>query len=337
MTTKAISLLRYNTMGVEAAARTLISIQQITDLETFFYSKAAQSPWMVLGGGSNVLFISDFPGTILKMDIREQRIQPLDEHHVLVKAGGGESWPEFVAWALEQNLGGLENLSLIPGTVGAAPIQNIGAYGVELKDRMISLEAFDTEELKMVRFSKDDCGFDYRFSHFKGKWKGRHVITSVTFRLTQKKHSLSTSYGAIASELSNIAEPTIQDVARAVIRIRQSKLPNPQELGNTGSFFKNPIINQDFFQQIRLNFPNIPAYPVDEQRVKVPAAWLIDQCAWKGKRHGAVGCYSQQPLVIVHYGGANGAEVWAFAQKVQKSVLDKFGINLEPEVNLIGT
>jgi UDP-N-acetylmuramate dehydrogenase len=336
MITEPVSLLHYNTMGVEAAAQALLSIQRINDLEDFFHSIAARSPWMVLGGGSNVLFVSDFPGTVLKMDIQGKQVQSLDEKHVLINVGAGESWPDLVAWTLEQNLGGLENLSLIPGTVGAAPIQNIGAYGVELKDRMVSLEAFDTQKRELVHFAKEACGFDYRYSHFKGKWKGRYIITRVAFRLTQKDHPLNTSYGAVASELLAITHPTIQDVAEAVIRIRQSKLPNLQELGNTGSFFKNPIISQGLYLQLQLDFPNIPAYPADEQMVKVPAAWLIDQCGWKGKRIGAVGCYDQQPLVIVHHGGADGAEVWAFAQKVQRSVQSKFGILLEPEVNIIG-
>lgn len=269
------------------------------------------------------------------MNIQHRSFREMDDYHTVVSAGAGESWPAFVAWTLEQGLGGLENLSLIPGEVGAAPIQNIGAYGLEVKDRLLFLEAFDVKTGKVVKIEARQCGFGYRSSHFKGKWKNRYIITKVYFRLTHQHHKINTSYGAIESELTHIELPTIQDIADAVIRIRRSKLPDPKDLANTGSFFKNPVISSEKLHSLQQDYPNIPAYPTADDQKKVPAAWLIHQCGWKGKRMGTVGCYEKQPLVIVNYGGATGAEVWAFAQKVQQSVQEQFGILLEPEVNLI--
>lgn len=323
-------------MGVEAFAQKIIYLRSVTDLKAYFKTENQTKVWYLLSGGSNTLFVSDFPGTVLKMEIKYRSVQKMDDHFAIVSAGAGESWPDFVSWTLEQNLGGLENLSLIPGQVGAAPIQNIGAYGIEVKDRILFVEAFDISTGKIVKINGQDCGFEYRNSHFKGQWKGRYIITKVHFKLTRENHPLHTNYGAIASELEGIESPTIQDVAQVVIRIRRSKLPDPQELGNTGSFFKNPMVAVEQFEALQKEFSQIPAYPASETEVKIPAAWLIDQCGWKGKREGEVGCYEKQPLVIANYGQASGAEVWAFAQKVQQSVFEKFGILLEPEVNIIG-
>lgn len=329
------SLQAYNTLGIAAAAERLLFIEQPDDLHRFFAERPPGLSWFILGGGSNVLFLDDFPGAVLLMNISHRSFNLLDEQYALVTAGAGESWPEFVAWTLEQDLGGLENLSLIPGKVGAAPIQNIGAYGVELKDRMVSLEVYEVATGNIIRLAQEDCGFDYRYSHFKGKWKQQYIITQVTFKLSHCHHKLHTDYDALEHELRSIDQPAIQDLAKAVIRIRESKLPNPQQLANAGSFFKNPVVSKAFYAQLREVFPSIPAYPVAADQVKIPAAWLIDQCGWKGKRIGAVGCYEKQPLVIANYGGASGAEVWAFAQKVRDSVQAKFEVLLEPEVNLV--
>lgn len=329
------TLAAHNTMGVAATAQTMLSIDGVEDLRAYFAERQADQPFFVLGGGSNVLFIEDYPGTILKMNITHRSVERMDDQYALVQAGAGESWPDFVAWTLDQNLGGLENLSLIPGKVGAAPIQNIGAYGVELKDHLRSVEAYEITTGKVVEIANEDCGFDYRYSHFKGKWKGQYIITKVTFKLSHRDHQVHTEYGAIERELAEVDQATIQEVAAAVIRIRQSKLPDPQQLGNAGSFFKNPIVDKALYSRIQEEYPQAPAYPVSTRQVKIPAAWLIDQCGWKGKRQGAVGCYEKQALVIVNYGGGSGAEVWAFAQKVRQSVHKRFGILLEPEVNII--
>ncbi|HKK76760.1 MAG TPA: UDP-N-acetylmuramate dehydrogenase [Saprospiraceae bacterium] len=329
------TLAAHNTMGIAASAQTILSIDGVEDLWAYFAERQDSQPFFILGGGSNVLFIDDYPGTILKMNITHRSVERSDDQYARVEAGAGESWPDFVAWTLDQNLGGLENLSLIPGQVGAAPIQNIGAYGVELKDRLVSLEAYEIATGRIVEIANEDCGFDYRYSHFKGKWKDQYIITKVIFKLSHRHHQVHTEYGAIERELAEINQPTIQDVAAAVIRIRQSKLPDPQKLGNAGSFFKNPIVDIALYFRIQEEYAQTPAYPVSTRQVKIPAAWLIDQCGWKGKRQAAVGCYEKQPLVIANYGGASGAEVWAFAQKVRQSVHQRFGILLEPEVNII--
>jgi UDP-N-acetylmuramate dehydrogenase len=255
---------------------------------------------------------------------------------VYVRAGGGENWHDFVLWTIQNGWGGLENLSLIPGTVGAAPIQNIGAYGVELRDVFHQLKALDLQTGKLKTFRHKDCQFGYRDSIFKRELRGRYFITEVTFKLSLFP-KLNISYGAIRQELAakNITNPGIRDVSNAVIAIRSSKLPDPAKIGNSGSFFKNPEFSNRVFTKIQKLYPDMPFYPVSEERTKIPAGWLIEQCGWKGKRVGETGCHKDQALVLVNYGKASGLEVWQHAVRVMESVKERFGISLEPEVNVM--
>lgn len=329
-----IDLQAFNTFKIKAKAAYYLAFSSEEDLAAYFKQYAAL-PFLVLGGGSNLLFTNDFSGTVLHNQIMGIKTQHLVDHTVLVEAGAGENWHQFVQWCIDQDFGGLENLSLIPGKVGAAPIQNIGAYGIEVKDVFHSLTAYDIQNQHLVTLDSAACDFGYRYSRFKGDWKGRFIITSVTFKLSTSNHSLNTSYGAITKALAKKAI-TIRSIADAVIQIRQSKLPDPAELANAGSFFKNPIIDKKDLKKIQAVYPNIPHYPAGGKQVKLPAGWLIDQCGWKGKRLGATGCYEKQALVIVNHGSATGQEIWSFAQKLIASVEQKFGISLEPEVNVVG-
>jgi UDP-N-acetylmuramate dehydrogenase len=293
-------------------------------------------PKMILGGGSNVLFTQDFEGLIIKNGLTGIHKVSEDADAVILNVGAGENWHELVLYAIDQGLGGIENLSLIPGTVGAAPMQNIGAYGVETKDVFESLEALNKETLEIEIFNVENCKFDYRQSVFKNVFRDKYIITSVSFRLT-KQHTLNTSYGAIEEILSDegVSNPTIRDVSNAVIKIRQSKLPDPKEIGNAGSFFKNPVIDSLDHEGLKAEFPEIPGYELPSNEVKVPAAWLIQNCGWRGKRLGAIGVHKNQALVLVNYGGGKGADLKKLAQDIQQSVADKFGIELEMEVNVI--
>jgi UDP-N-acetylmuramate dehydrogenase len=291
---------------------------------------------MILGGGSNVLFTQDFDGVILHNQILGKELIKEDDEHVWVKVGAGENWHEWVMYCLQNNWGGIENLSLIPGSVGASPIQNIGAYGVELKDVFHSLEAIQMDTAKIQTFDRDSCQFGYRDSIFKRHAKGKFFICSVTFRLT-KKHKLHTGYGAIRSELERmgVSDPGIQDISRAVIQIRQSKLPDPAEIGNGGSFFKNPVVEKALFESIQKQYPNMPHYPQPDGREKLAAGWLIEQAGWKGKRFGNYGVHKRQALVLVNYGGANGAHIVSMSKEIQADVKHQFGVTLEPEINLV--
>lgn len=335
---KNTSLKQFNTFGLDTKAKYFISFQSIEDLKTIFQDEDLKSlNRLVLGGGSNMLLVNDFDGLVLKNDWKGIEIIEKQDDAVFVTAQGGEDWHEFVLWCLNHDFGGVENLSLIPGTIGAAPIQNIGAYGVELKDVFHQLTAYNIDTNEIEYFDKTACQFGYRESIFKNKVKGKYILLSVTFKLTKRNHVLNTNYGAIQTVLTqkNISNPTIQDVSNAVIEIRSSKLPNPSELGNSGSFFKNPEIEADYFQILKLKFPNIIGYDLPDGKIKVPAGWLIEQCGWKGKRVGNTGAYAKQALVLVNYGNATGEEVWTLALAIQASVLDKFGINITPEVNVI--
>ena len=264
-------------------------------------------------------------------------VTKIEGNFTYVKVQGGENWHQFVLWCLNHNLGGVENLSLIPGTVGAAPIQNIGAYGVELKDVFHELTAFNVKTHQVETFTLDQCKFGYRDSIFKSTVKGRYIILSVTFKLTNSKHHINDNYGAIKDVLKvkNISTPTIQNISEAVIEIRSSKLPNPVEIGNSGSFFKNPEIEVNDYLKIKELFPDIISYQLPNGKVKIPAGWLIEQCGWKGKRVGNTGSYAKQALVLVNYGAATGEEVWGLALAIKKSVKEKFGIDIDPEVNVI--
>ncbi|MFN3909229.1 MAG: UDP-N-acetylmuramate dehydrogenase [Flavobacterium sp.] len=331
-----ISLKNYNTFGIDAKAKTLIEVT--SEQELMQHLKALQGkPKFILGGGSNMLLQRDIEETVLHIHLKGKEIIKEENQQVLVRGMAGENWHEFVLWTLQHDLGGLENLSLIPGNVGTTPVQNIGAYGVEIKDRMVSCEAIHRETLEKVTFSNHDCAFGYRESIFKHAVKDQYIITSVTFLLDKAPHTLHTSYGAISQELEvmGIPQPSIQDVSNAVIRIRESKLPNPKELGNCGSFFKNPIVDKSIVESLLKTYSEMPHYTVNEQQTKVPAGWLIEQAGFKGKRIGNAGMHVKQALVLVNYGEATGAELWEVAQMVQSEVLSKFGIALEPEVNVI--
>lgn len=291
---------------------------------------------LVLGGGSNVLLTKDFDGMVIC--VRMLGIEKLheDDEHVWVKAMAGEVWHNFVLWCIQKGYGGVENLSLIPGCVGAAPMQNIGAYGVEIKDTFDSLEAMDIETAEFKTFTKAACKFGYRESVFKNEVKGKYIISSVTFRLT-KQPVLNMSYGAIQQTLQKhgITDPSIKDVSNAVIEIRSSKLPDPKKLGNSGSFFKNPEIPSSQFDQLKQTYPEMVGYPAPNNQIKVAAGWLIEQCGWKGKVVGHTGSHKDQALVLVNYGGATGDEIWQLALAIQQSVKDKFGIDIIPEVNIV--
>ena len=343
-----ISLKPYNTFGIDVNAQYFAAFESSDDLNFIFnHSEFKNLPKMVLGGGSNMLLVRDFDGIILKNNCRGIEIinknknsppRNLGENVVFVKANGGENWHEFVLWCLANDFGGVENLSLIPGTVGASPIQNIGAYGVELKDVFYELSAYHIPTGKIEVFNYDNCEFGYRESIFKNKEKGNYIILSVTFRLTKNEHHLNLNYGDIQAVLKEkqIENPTIQDISNAVIAIRSAKLPNPVDIGNSGSFFKNPEIEADYFQILKSKFPNIIGYDLPNGTVKVPAGWLIEQCGWKGKRIGNTGAYAKQALVLVNYGNATGEEIWNLALAIQQSVQEKFGILILPEVNVIG-
>jgi len=325
-----------NTFGIDATSRYYVSITSSVDLkEVLATDEARDNPTLILGGGSNVLFTEDYPGLIIQNKISGIEIVEEDETSSTVAAGGGVVWQDLVDFALDNNLGGIENLSMIPGSVGAAPIQNIGAYGVELKDVMVSLDAIDLASLKEKTFSNTECVFGYRNSIFKNELKDKYLITNVVLKLS-KQTKVNTSYGSINTVLESkgIEKPTIRDVSEAVIEIRQSKLPDPAVLGNAGSFFKNPVIDTIDYEGLKLSFPDIPGY-VNGAEVKIPAAWLIDQCGWKGKRFGAIGVHEKQPLVLVNYGGGTGQEIQKLAEDIQVSVADKFGIELEAEPRII--
>jgi len=328
------SLASYNTFGLAVQARLFARLSSIKDTQTFL--KNNQEPLFILGGGSNVLLQKDIDALVLKNEIKGMEVIREFRDSVHVAIGGGESWHAFVLWAIKHKLGGVENLSLIPGTVGAAPIQNIGAYGVELKDVFVKLQAIDLKSGRSKVFYKKECQFAYRDSIFKKALKGKMLIAKVVLKLS-KQAKINDRYGAIKKILKekNILKPTIKQVSDAVIQIRKSKLPDPAELGNAGSFFKNPEVSIAKFKKLQKQFPDIVFYELPNRKVKIPAGWLIERCGWKGKRIGNTGSHAQQALVIVNYGGASGKEIVAHAENVRKSVKEKFGISLSAEVNII--
>ncbi|MEM6722368.1 MAG: UDP-N-acetylmuramate dehydrogenase [Bacteroidota bacterium] len=332
-----VSLKTFNTFGIDATAKYFISVSNKAEL-----IEALQLPqfsaYFILGGGSNMLLTRDIEIPVLHIDFKGITTEPANSgDQINITAQAGENWHEFVLWCIEKGYGGIENLSLIPGNVGTSPIQNIGAYGVELKDVFVSCTAIDIETQEEKVFTLEDCKFGYRNSIFKNEVKGKYIITSVTFRLTNTFHNLNTSYGAIQQELEshNITDPTIKDVSTAVIAIRERKLPNPKEIGNSGSFFKNPVIPKAEFEILQQNYPNAPHYVVSETEIKVPAGWLIEQCGFKGKRFGDAGVHKNQALVLVNYGNAKGEEILALAKQIQETVLSKFNIAIEAEVNVV--
>mgnify|MGYP003121549168 FL=1 len=330
------SLKNYNTFGIDAKASTLITVEDLEDLK-YVLKNTYSEELFILGGGSNMLITQDIKSTVLHIALKGIEVISETEDVVFVNANAGENWHEFVLYTLNNNWGGLENLSLIPGNVGTSPIQNIGAYGVELKDTFVSCHAIDIQSLEVVHFTAEECKFDYRNSIFKNNEKGKYIITDVLFKLTKKDHKLLTNYGSIDEALKElqVTNPSIRDVSNAVIRIRKQKLPDPKELGNSGSFFKNPVITNSEFEILKDKFPEMPHYAVGEDSVKIPAGWLIDKAGLKGYREGDAGVHKNQALVLVNYGEATGNEILNLAHKVQAEILAKFDIHLEPEVNII--
>lgn len=329
-----ISLKQYNTFGIDVKASLFMEVNSNTLLKEILFSQQYSSP-LLLGGGSNILLTKDIEGLVIHLNTKGIEVLSKAESTVLVKVQAGEIWHDFVCWALNHNMGGVENLSLIPGNVGTAPIQNIGAYGVELKDVLVSCEALDLEEKKQVYFSNRECEFGYRDSLFKRN-KGRYIITSVTLELTTENHNKNITYGAIEAQLkqNGIENPCLKDISDAVISIRKSKLPDPKILGNSGSFFKNAVISNEKFSSLQKIYPDIPHYSFGEDQQKIPTGWLIEQCGYKGKHFKEVGVHKNQALVLVNYGNATGKEVLELAQNIQKSVQDKFNVYIEPEVNI---
>ena len=332
------SLKAYNTFGVDAKAKYFTEIHSVEELTKSLKPSNSQTlPLLFLGGGSNVLFTQDFNGIVIQLDLKGISEEIISNNEVLVTAKAGENWHEFVLFCLNKNYGGLENLTLIPGNVGTSPMQNIGAYGTEIKNIFASCKVLNLETLEVEEFDIEKCRFGYRDSIFKQEGKGKYVILEVTFKLTKENHLIKTEYGAIQSELENlnIQNPTIQDISKAVINIRQSKLPDPKVIGNAGSFFKNPTIPLAQFEDLKNRFENIQGYP-NGDFVKVPAGWLIEQCGWKGKQIGNVASHQLQALVIINAtGNATGKEIFDFSTMIIDSVKEKFGIELEREVNII--
>jgi UDP-N-acetylmuramate dehydrogenase len=329
------SLKAYNTFGIDVAAEHLVSIESTSELVKTL-AEINQKELLILGGGSNVLFMNDIKGTVLLNKLEGISVVDENEGHVWVKAGGGVNWHEFVLHCIHQNWAGIENLSLIPGSVGAAPMQNIGAYGVETKDVFHELEAIEISTGKIITFSNSDCQFGYRESVFKRALKGQYLISSVIFKL-DKKPTFKTSYGAITNELENmkVTELSIQAISNAVINIRQSKLPDPKVTGNAGSFFKNPVVPISLAENIKKEYPEAAAYPLDDNSMKLAAGWLIDKAGWKGKTYGNYGVHPKQALVLVNYGGATGQNIYDLSTEILTDIKSKFGVELEREVNIV--
>ncbi len=336
-----ISLKPYNTFAINAKAKYFSSFSSLNELQQLLAfenekRETRNEKRFILSAGSNILFTKNFDGLVLKNDLKGIEVVREDEAYYYVKAAAGENWHQFVLYCIEKNFAGIENLSLIPGNVGATPMQNIGAYGVEVKDVFEELEAYNIQENAVVKFSLSDCEFGYRESIFKRRYKDKFVILNVTYRL--RKHPVyNTSYGAIKDELEKmgVKELSIQVISQAVINIRSSKLPDPKEIGNAGSFFKNPTISKKQFDEVKKIFRTMPGYVLDENHIKVAAGWLIEQCGWKGFRTGDAGCHAKQALVLVNYGNAKGEEIYELSEKILSSVKDKFNIQLEREVNII--
>jgi len=331
------SLHSFNTFHIGSIARYFTQVNSIENLKDLITSGILnENPLLVLGGGSNLLFTGNFKGIVVHIINKGIEIISRTDDSVIVKAAAGENWHEFVTYCVNQGFGGLENLSLIPGNVGSCPIQNIGAYGVEVRDSILSVEAIDMKTGELLVFSKEECRFGYRDSIFKRDLKGKYAICSVTFEL-KLNPVVHLEYGAIKQELSamGIEKPTIADVSKAVCAIRHSKLPDPKFLGNAGSFFKNPTIDQKFAEKLLETFPKIVSYPLGNQKVKLAAGWLIEQCGWKGFRDGDAGVHEKQSLVLVNYGNATGSNILTLAHRIQNSVYERFGVKLDMEVNVI--
>jgi UDP-N-acetylmuramate dehydrogenase len=330
------SLKNYNTFGIEAKAEQFVAVHSVSELKSILEQNKNQKKF-VLGGGSNMLLTKNIEALVIHIDLKGKKILKEDADFVWVESQAGENWHQFVLWTIDQNFGGLENMSLIPGNVGTTPVQNIGAYGTEIKDTFVSCDAINIENQEIKTFIKEECNFGYRESIFKNEVKDQYIITSVVFKLTKQNHKINTSYGDITAELAknNIIVPGLKDVSNAVIAIRKSKLPDPAELGNSGSFFKNPILLKSDFEKIHQKFPEMRFFDISETEVKVPAGWLIEHAGLKGKRFGDAGIHKNQALVLVNYGNATGKEILDVSKTVQDTVFNTFGIHIEAEVNII--
>jgi UDP-N-acetylmuramate dehydrogenase len=330
------SLKNYNTFGIEAKAKKFVAVHSLAELTSVLRQNNSENTF-ILGGGSNMLLTQDIKALVIHIDLKGKRVIDENEDYAWVESQAGENWHEFVLWTIDQNFGGLENMSLIPGNVGATPVQNIGAYGTEIKDTFVSCTALTSLNLELKTFTKEDCRFGYRESIFKNEVKDQYIITSVVFKLTKQNHNINTSYGDITNELAKnkITIPNLKDVSDAVVAIRKSKLPDPKELGNSGSFFKNPILLKTDFKKIQQQFPQMKYYEVSETEIKVPAGWLIEEAGLKGKRFGDAGIHKNQALVLVNYGKATGQEILNVSKHIQKTIFTKFGIHIEAEVNVI--
>ena len=328
-----LSLKKFNTFGIEAFARNILFLKELKQLETIPYLKDC----LFIGGGSNILLTKDIEKTVIINQTRGICTVSEDDDTIELAVASGENWHELVLYCIHRGYGGIENMSLIPGSVGAAPMQNIGAYGCEIKDVLTYVKAIHLDTLEMVQFSNKECEFGYRESIFKTSAKHQYFITDIGVKLTKKNHSTHTRYGDIEDWLTarHIQKPTIEDISNAVISIRESKLPNPAVLGNSGSFFKNPIISTTQFESLMTKFPTLKSYKIDDQKVKIPAGWLIESLGWKGKRIGNTGSHKNQALVLVNYGNASGNEVYQLSEDIKKSVWETYGIILETEVNII--
>ena len=328
------SLKKFNTFNVDEKAKVLVEINRVSDLFTFLSKENQKDKMLVLGGGSNILFTKTYEGIIISLKNKGIELIDEDENNILVEISSGESWNDFVVWAVENNFGGVENLSLIPGNVGAAPIQNIGAYGVELKDVFHSCKGIMLDTLNEFEFTKLDCEFNYRSSIFKSTLKNKTIITSVKLNLTKSKHNFNVDYKELKENLLD-TELTIKNISDQVIQIRKSKLPDPKIFGNCGSFFKNPIINISRHESLLNKFPDIPFFKIDNNNYKISAAWLIDQSDFKNKKVKNVGVYSNQPLVIINHGNAKGKDILDFAKEIKETVIGNFDIELEEEVLIL--
>ena len=333
-----INLQAYNTFGISVYAKDFVSLQTLEQAQELLRSEVFKDQrHLFLGGGSNILFTGHFDGLVAKVDIKGIEIVKEDEENIHLKVGAGENWHAFVMFCVQHNWGGAENLSLIPGTVGAAPMQNIGAYGVEVKNIIDQVEAIEIASGDLQVFTNEACKFGYRESIFKQHYKDKYLISSVTLTLTKKNHRFNVSYGAIEMTLeqNNIQELTVKAISDAVMYIRRSKLPDPAVVGNAGSFFKNPSIQANLHDLLKTEYPSMPSYPGENGLLKVSAAWLIEHCGWKGKTFDNIGVHDKQALVLVNFGGGNGEKIWQLAMDIQQSVREKFSIILQPEVNVI--
>jgi UDP-N-acetylmuramate dehydrogenase len=332
-----ISLKNYNTFGLDYTANKLIHLESEQESSSLFGGKAKwERPLLILGGGSNILFTSDFNGTIVYPEMKEIKIEEKNNKTIIVSAGAGLNWDEFVAWTVTKGFGGLENLSLIPGNAGATPIQNIGAYGVEVKDHILSVRTINTNDGSTRIFSNSDCEFGYRNSIFKNREKGKYLVTKVYYILNLNP-KLNLSYGSLKEEVNKLGKENLKNVRESVINIRRSKLPDPEIIGNAGSFFKNPVVLSSVGNELKNRFQAMPLYDDKDGYKKLAAGWLIDQCGWRGKRKGNAGVHDKQALVLVNNGNATGMEIYDLSCEIRKSVHEKFGIDLEREVEVIGT